>query len=140
MNKRFFRLQRLLWIAESGDRSSFNQMWDEYYESVIEWNYKLNANRNRIERLAGQETAIFFLDFRDATRPENPESIHGRFKLAHDCLLRVRKSFLTNSKNLTERIKEAYAALSRLDIEIDAFILSLNQILIETEEKMEITP
>jgi hypothetical protein len=63
INSRLFGLQRVLWAIESNP-DELDRLWKEYYVSVIEWNRSPNLNQMRILRLAGENEARAFLDWR----------------------------------------------------------------------------
>jgi hypothetical protein len=137
INNRFFGLQRVLWAIESKP-DELDQLWKEYYVSVIEWNRNLNLNHMRILRLIGENEARAFLDYGDELKPESPASIHGRFKLAHDSVLAAKNCATSACGERAARMGEANQALEQLDIYSDALIEGLTHVLLERAESMKL--
>ena len=140
MNRRFFGLQRVIWAAESKDKNKLLKIWDDYYGSVIEWNQQLNANHSRIERLSDVQLANYFMLAGDEFNGDNPLSIHGKFRIAHQRVLLVRKCVLSNCDNIDEKISFAHSALTNLDINIDKFIFLFTDVFVRQAEKLEDLP
>lgn len=134
MNRRFLGLQRVLWLLQVGDKKKVQEIWDEYYVSVIEWNHELNANRSRIIRLAGYKLANYFWKPGDEHNIINPISIHGKFRATHIKILNAKKCLTNNCTNLDKNIKEAQNALTNLDMNLDKFINELTKVFLEIDK------
>jgi hypothetical protein len=138
MNRRVFGLQRFVWAVESGAISEAGRIWPEYYQTVIEWNRELNANRSRVLRLVGDAEARDFLEYGDEQRPFNPTSIHGRFKLAHDRAKSLRDCMAKNCPNKATLLQATQEALRELDIATDSFVERSTETFLNNMEQMEL--
>ena len=136
INNRFFGLQRVLWAVESNP-TEVDRLWKEYYMSVIEWNRDLNLYQMKILRLVGEKEALLFLDYADDVST-SPDSIHGRFKWAHDKVLNAKNCVISSCEDQEVRIASAKQALSQLDICSDAFVENLTRTLLERAESMKL--
>jgi hypothetical protein len=92
VDKRYFRLQRLIWAI--GDKNASPEKIAarerEYFESVVEWNEKLRSVHNRLRLLVGDAEALQFLDYADDHRPKEPRSLHYRFVKAHKAVMEAK--------------------------------------------------
>lgn len=112
MQRRCWRLQRVLWAIESGDESKTGQLWNDYYESVSEWNEQLGSNFSRLKRLAGIQMAHYFMLPGDEVNEDRPNSIHGKLRLAHDRTLEAKKCLMSGSPSLQQKLLDAQNALA----------------------------
>ena len=86
MGRRLFGLHRVLWVAKGTGTGELDAVWNEYYESVVDWNVHLARDRSRLSRLIGAEAAEAFSSPQDAALSYAegvPMSIHGQFFVAH---------------------------------------------------------
>jgi hypothetical protein len=135
INNRLFGLQRVLWATESNP-AELDRLWKEYYGFVIEWNRTLNTNQMKVLRLLGEDEARALLDYADEQRPEAPQSIHGRLRLAHDRILAAKECVASSCKDRAARLASAKEVLDQLDIHSDAFVERLTQVLLQRAESM----
>jgi hypothetical protein len=92
VDKRFFRLQRLLWEIDDGnDPRKVEEREREYFVAVVEWNESLRSTHNRIRLLLGDPEASAFLDYGDDARVDDPHSLHYRFVHAHSAVMTAEK-------------------------------------------------
>ncbi len=128
INRRFFNLQRVLWVLESSsNKERILEIWDEYYQSVIEWNQKLDANRHHLEIFGGKQLANQFMSPGDSEAQANPKSIHGYFRLAHIRILEARSLKFKNSSKYQNKIREVRNYLEMVNKKIDRFIYDLTK-------------
>jgi len=92
VDKRYWRLQRLVWVIAGGASPEKVAMREkEYFETVVEWNEKLRSVHNRLRLLVGEAEALQFLDYADDYRQEDPVSLHYRFVKAHRVVLQAKE-------------------------------------------------
>jgi len=126
MSRRFFGLNRVVWVAKGTGTGDLDRVWEEYYQSVIEWNAKLLVYAGRLARFVGPEAAVGFAEREDATQgvgADGPKSIHGYFLVSHE---RVRKLVDCVRQHCTGQardtaLQEAEQALNELGAAIEAF-------------------
>jgi len=135
MNERLYYSRRLIWNRLNKEK--FNELWEEYFKIVTDWNRNLNNNKIRIERLAGKETAALLTGLSQEEESSNvPRSIHDRFSLANEDLLKVRKWVKTDSCKYKEtEIAKFKKSLDTLDNMIYALIDTLDNKIQELEEE-----
>lgn len=121
VGRRFFLLQRLIWRIQQAptDESKIRTLEEKYYEVVNEWNFCYWSNRNKIRLLAGEKFANDFLDYSDDRKGPHPESLHYKFRAAHDAMRSVRE--------LGASIRETEAAMKELNHSCSDFLESLTQ-------------
>ena len=66
MSKRLFGLNRVVWVAKGTGTGELDKVWQEYYDSVVDWNVKLARYKSRLSRFVGQEAAQAFTSPEDA--------------------------------------------------------------------------
>lgn len=107
LNLRFYRLQNTFIFISKGDISSANKNWQEYFETVEEWNVKLIINQNKIRRLVDEESAIRFNNYEtDNAQLENPSSIHGKFYVVHEEMLELMRCLRSPSCTIEKEKKQ----------------------------------
>ena len=127
MSRRFFGLNRVVWAAKGTGTGDLERVWEEYYQSVIEWNAKLLTYTGRLARFVGPEAATAFAHRQDATQgvgEEGPRSIHGYFLVSHE---RVRKLADCVRQRCSDQAREtalqqAEQALNELGIAVEEFV------------------
>jgi len=127
MSRRLFGLNRVIWVAKGTGTGELDEVWDEYYTSVEEWNTKLLGYKGRLERSIGPEAVAVFNRWDDValgTVEASPTTIHGDFFTAHrkvrelvDC---VRDQCSGDQRNLL--VTQAEEAVHELSLQVDAFI------------------
>ena len=127
MGQRLFGLNRVVWVAKGTGTGTLDQVWQEYYESVVEWNATLARNKSRLARLVSTEAAEAFAGAQDAALADAeaiPPSIHRSFLVTHqkvrtvvDC---VRDRCREPAKQ--QALQDAQEALTALGEAIDAFL------------------
>lgn len=108
IDRRHFALQRWLWAlkgAEPADKCEAKER--EYFATVSEWGGALRSYRNKIRLLVGNERANGFLDYRDDTRTEDPQSLHYMFVKAHNSVVAAKAN-----RGLLERAQHDVHALN----------------------------
>ena len=127
MSKRLFGLNRVVWVAKGTGTGELEPVWNEYYESVVDWNVKLARFKGRLARFVGPEIAEGFASQQDAA-PGNadgaPSSIHGQFLVAHQ---KVRALVNCVRQHCSEQarqtvLKDAEQQLNGLGLAVDQFI------------------
>jgi hypothetical protein len=107
VDKRYFRLQRLLWvISDHAPPEKIAEREKEYFEAVVEWNEKLRSIHNRLRLLVDDSAALQFLDYGDDYRQEAPQSLHYRFVKAHRAVLKAKddSALATSAKEEVDRL------------------------------------
>jgi hypothetical protein len=127
MSRRVFGLNRVIWVAKGTGTGELDQVWDEYYQSVTEWNTKLLAYKGRLARAIEPAAAEALGHWEDAAltnTANDPQTIHGRFFIAHqrvrklvDC---VRERCPAETK--AAAVQEAEQAVNVLSVEVEVFI------------------
>lgn len=126
MSRRFFGLNRVVWVAKGTGTGELDAVWEEYYQSVVEWNAKLLAYTGRLARSVGPEAATMFAHRQDATQgvgEDGPKSIHGYFLVSHERVRKlvdcVRQRCPGQARDAA--LQEAEQALKELGVAIEAF-------------------
>ena len=127
MSRRVFGLNRVIWVAKGTGTGELDQVWDEYYQSVAEWNTKLLAYKGRLARSIEPEAAEALGSWEDAALTNansDPQTIHGHFFVAHhrvrtlvDC---VRERCSGEAKGTA--IQQAEQAVNELSVAVENFI------------------
>lgn len=124
IDRRYFRLQRLLWaIPSKGGEEIIKLREKEYFETVQEWNEKLRSIHNRIRLLVGDAEALQFLDYKDDFQQNSPKSLHYRFVHAHREVLKS-KANLEYIPTAQEEVNRLNWALSRFAYETTTLFMS----------------
>ena len=126
-SKRLFGLNRVVWVTKGTGTGELEKVWNDYYESVVDWNVKLARYKGRLSRFVGKEAAEEFTSPDDAAlsySEGDPTSIHGQFLVAHqkvralvDC---VRDRCPDQAKQVA--LKEAQQELNALGEAVDEFL------------------
>lgn len=136
MSRRLFGLNRVVWVAKGTGTGELEQVWDAYYESVVDWNVKLARYKSRLSLFVGAEVAEAFASAQDAAlsyQEGTPTSLHGQFMVAHqkvrtlvDC---VRQHCAESVKQAD--LKDAQQELNLLGVVVDQFLQSCTDQLYE---------
>jgi len=128
MGQRLFGLNRVVWVAKGTGTGDLDEVWDEYYESVIVWNVKLARYKSRLARFVSVEAAEAFASPQDAAlsyADGAPVSLHGRFLVAHrkvralvDCV----RAAGCKAEEQAAKVQEAEQELNMLGQAVDAFL------------------
>lgn len=127
MSRRVFGLNRVIWVAKGTGTGELDNVWEEYYQSVAEWNTKLLAYKGRLARSIEPVAAEALGNWEDAALADtdnNPQTIHGHFFVAHhrvrklvDC---VRERCAGEAK--ATAIQQAEQAVNELSVAVENFI------------------
>src|SRR3989338_4196825 len=127
MSRRAFGLNRVIWVAKGPGTGELDQVWEEYYQSVAEWNTKLLAYKGRLARSIEPVAAEALGSWEDAALTDasnDPQTIHGHFFVAHhrvrtlvDC---VRERCSGEAK--ADAIQRAEQAVNELSVAVENFI------------------
>ena len=128
-SRRLFGLNRVLWVAKGTGTGDLETVWNEYYDSVVDWNVKLAQRKGKLERFVSPAAAELWLTDADAALSYSegtPESIHGHFMVAHQ---RVRAAADCVRKRCDEHerrtaFKSAEQELNLLGLAVDGFLRS----------------
>jgi len=84
IGRRHFQLQRVLWALKDMEDNpeKLEEIEEEYFEIVGDWNASYWMHRNKIRLLVGEQYANLFLDYGDDQR-EKAHSVHYSFVQAH---------------------------------------------------------
>ena len=129
MSRRLFGLNRVVWVAKGTGTGDLEQAWNDYYESVVDWNVRLMRHKARLERFVGLEAAEAFASAQDAALSHEegtPASLHGQFMITHqkvralvDC---VRQR--CNESARQAALNDAQQALNLLGVAVEQFLRS----------------
>ncbi len=125
MSKRLFGLNRVAWVTKGTGTGELEQVWNEYYDSVVDWNVKLARFKGRLARFVGPEVAEAFASQQDATFGDadgTPSSIHGQFLVAHQ---KVRALVDCIRQHCSEQGRQA--ALKDVEQQLNALGLGVDQ-------------
>lgn len=127
MSKRLFGLNRVVWVAKGTGTGDLEQVWNDYYVSVVDWNVKLMRYKGRLSRFLNQEAAEAFTSAQDAAlsyQEGEPTSLHGQFMVAHqkvrallDC---VRQHCSEQARQAA--LKDTEQQLNALGLAVDRFV------------------
>lgn len=128
-SRRLFGLNRVLWVAKGTGTGDLESAWNEYYESVVDWNVKLAERRGGLERFVGSDAAEIWHSASDAALSYSegaPRSLHGHFMVTHQ---RVRAAVDCVRKRCDDQerqaaFKEAEQELNLLGLAVDDFLHS----------------
>lgn len=146
LGTRTFRLQRVVWVTDPDPspapdtwqlndevKSRLNGRWDEYYESVVDWNVDDRNYAIKLRLLAGNEIADkFFVGDPSGTRKSKPGTLCWQFEKCHDVVSRLRKNALTSQLDRKEH-DAAQHDIDDLYNKVDKFVAQLYQRLGEKE-------
>ena len=146
LGTRTFRLQRVVWVTDPDPspapdtwqlndeaKSRLNGRWDEYYESVVDWNVDYRNYAIKLRLLAGNEIADkFFVGDPSGTRKSKPGTLCWQFEKCHDVVSRLRKNALTSQLDRKEH-DAAQHDIDDLYNKVDKFVAQLYQRLGEKE-------
>lgn len=124
INLRFFRLQNVYEQIINGNLQSAKSKWQNYMDTVEQWNVKLIINQNKLKRLVGDSVSSEFNNYEtDNYDLKNPKAIHGEFFVAHkkvkDLLKCLEKPSCTLSRDMK---KDTNDSLRQLDYHSDEFV------------------
>jgi len=124
VDRRYFRLQRLIWAIEEGALpEKIAQREKEYFDAVVEWNEKLRSIHNRLRLLVGDSVALQFLDYADDYRQQDPQSLHYRFVKAHQAVLKA-KDNRTNTASAKEEVDRLNWSVSRFAYDVTTVFMA----------------
>lgn len=124
IDRRYFALQRFIWALEdSADEKRLTEREADYFQTVLEWNTSLRSIHNRIRLLIGEEQALDFLDYGDDYRPDQPQSLHYRFVLAHRAVMAARRD--------RGKIATALQEVDRLNWKLSSFLYDVTSLFTE---------
>jgi len=131
VDKRYFRLQRLIWaIGDSALPEKIAAIEQEYFDSVMEWNDKLRSVHNRLRLLVGDKKALQFLNYADDHRPDEPQSLHYSFAKAHRAVMRA--------KDDRAFAPEAMAEVDRLNWRVSQFAFDVTTLFMARASALEL--
>jgi len=136
---RFFRLQNTYIFIAQGDLDNATKTWNKYIETVEEWNVKLIINQNKIRRLVSDTAALEFNNYEtDNSTIEYPNSIHGKFYVAHKEILNLLNCLKNPGCTLTNEKKQNINRMLRnLDYETDNFIDNISNLFLQRTLEFE---
>jgi hypothetical protein len=144
---RTFRLQRVLWAMDpeakpasetwqltDDAKKRLNKSWDEYYDTVVDWNLNYRNYATKIRVLAGDEIANRFFTAGDSgARRSKSETVCGSFEQAHDVIGELKKEAALTSKVDREKHHLAQQRVDELYDKVDDFVANLYRALGDKE-------
>ncbi|MCV9387381.1 hypothetical protein [Reichenbachiella ulvae] len=139
INLRFYRLQNVYINIVQKDLNTANKNWGKYFETVEDWNVKLTINQNKIRRLVNDEESYYFNNYEtDNPDLEQPESIHGKFYVAHQKVLNLLRCLRNSNCTITkQQKKEVNELLRELDYQTDNFVDRISDIYLRQTTDLE---
>ena len=127
MSRRLFGLNRVVWVAKGTGTGELDQVWEEYYDSVVDWNVKLARYKSRLSRFMGPEAAQAFASPEDAALSYSegtPASLHGRFLVAHQKTRALVDCVRDRCQDLARQaaLKDVQQELNALGEAVDTFL------------------
>ena len=129
---RLFGLKRTLWAIKGTGTGEAEEVWNDYYKSVEEWNTNLSYYHRRILRLLGEKVASLLVNEADYF---DVSTVHGHFIKTHhlvrtllDC---YRNQCPEDESNL--RVSEAETSILEMNTLVDNFFKSCDALLFEKE-------
>jgi len=123
MSRRFFGLNRVMWVAKGTGTGTLEETWATYYESVEEWNTKIMSYQGRLARFVDPDMAEALGSWEDA-QATDPRTIHGRFFQAHE-RVRVLVDCARNrcaGETKATALQQAQQAVNGLGLAIQRFV------------------
>ncbi len=127
MSRRLFGLNRVVWVAKGTGTGELEQVWNDYYASVVDWNVKLARYKSRLNRFLGPEAAGAFIsaaDTAESSSNDTATSIHGQFLVAHQKVRALVDCVRDRCKDEPRQaaLKDAQQELNVLGEAVDAFL------------------
>jgi hypothetical protein len=146
LGTRTFRLQRVVWVTDpeaspapdiwqlnDQTKNRLNTRWDEYYQSVVDWNVNYRNYAVKLRLLAGDEMADkFFVGDPSGARISKPGTLCWRFEKCHEVVSLLKKKALTSQLERKEH-DVAQHDMDDLYNKVDEFVAQLYRRLGEKE-------
>ncbi len=144
---RTFRLQRVVFAMDSPDspapetwqlndeaKNKLNARWDEYYQTVIDWNLNYRSYATKIRVLAGEDVANeFFSAAATGARRAGSQTVCGGFEQTHDVVVELKKTALTAQIDRAKH-DQAQREVDDLYDRVDRFVTRLYRALGDKEQ------
>ena len=138
LGMRTFRVQRVLWAMDADanpapdkwqlsddEKKKLNALWDDYYQSVIDWNISYRNYAVRIRLLAGDEIADkFFVGEAGGTRKSKADTLSWQFEHCHEVAAAQKKAALASGIDRLQH-EAAQRDLDQLYNKVDDFVSQL---------------
>jgi len=146
LGTRTFRLQRVVWVTDPEPspapdtwqlndeaKSRLNARWDDYYQSVVDWNVSYRNYAIKLRLLAGDEMADkFFVGDLSGARKSKAGTLCWQFEKCHDVVSRLKKKALASPLEREEQDVVQHD-IDDLYNKVDDFVAQLYQRLGEKE-------
>ena len=146
LGTRTFRLQRVVWVMDpeaspapetwelsEEKKNKLNARWDEYYQTVMDWNVSYRNYAIKIRVLAGDEIANkFFVGDPSGARRAKPGTVCWDFEQSHDVVAELKKTALASQVDRAKH-DSAQRQVDDLYNKVDDFVAQLYRALGEKE-------
>jgi len=108
-------------------------------EAVELWNVGLNSNQERLRRLVGETAALELNNYEtDRGEVDNPQSLHGKFYVAHNAVLRLLRCKRSKDCEVSQSmIRSTNKMLRDLDYNADFFLEKFSFLFLKRAEEIE---
>ena len=139
INQRFFRLQNVYEQIVNGNLQSAKLKWQNYMETVEQWNVKLIISQNELRRLVGDGISLEFNNYEtDNYDLKNPKTIHGEFFVAHKKVKALLECLEKTSCTISNDMKkDTNDSLRKLDYHSDEFIDRVSNLFLKETINLE---
>jgi hypothetical protein len=134
-NRRLYRLERVFDAIKRGLLTT--EIWNEYMQSVDNWNVKLKYFEEELRRLVGQEFADELNNY-ETDSPERPPhltSIHGKFYYAHKGIIELRDR--QGGPETAGVTKDVAKLINELNLQTDSFVAHAGDIFLQRTAELE---
>lgn len=125
------------WQLTEKAKTKLNARWDEYYQTVVDWNLSYRNYAIKLRVLAGDGVADrFFVGDPSGARKAQSETLCSYFEHAHDTVAALKKAALTVQVDRTKH-DMAQREVDDLYNRVDDFVAKLYRVLAEKERSDE---
>ena len=87
-SERLMGMERVLWVIKDTSKGNVDEVWDDYYKTVLNWNVKQLVFKTKLIQFVGDRKLIVdLMDNEDSSsvlcENKNPKTLHGHFIRAH---------------------------------------------------------
>lgn len=146
LGTRVYRLQRVVWGTDPDTppgpetwplteeaKTKLNTLWNEYYQTVVEWNVSYRTYTIKLRALTGDEIADkFFVGDTSGARRAKPGTLCRYFEHSHEAVATLKKAALTSQVDRSKH-DEAQREVDDLYNRVDDFVAQLYRAVAEKE-------
>jgi len=146
LGTRVYRLQRVVWGTDPDTppgpetwplteeaKTKLNTLWNEYHQTVVEWNVSYRTYTIKLRALTGDEIADkFFVGDTSGARRAKPGTLCRYFEHSHEAVATLKKAALTSQVDRSKH-DEAQREVDDLYNRVDDFVAQLYRAVAEKE-------